>query len=245
MTRLRDVINPPSTGDSKKLQYRSDNSNYMALQGVVDFSMPSVLLNSDFNFLSTAGTTPTTQADGDNFEFIKQWDVVGATAANYTIAPTAYPNNSSIKTGSKYFLHLAVTSFNGDPFYFYQRQLNTVRKYQNRPMTYSIYINNNQSETVAVRCSIYSYFDTGDQLQEGGALYLKPGMNDLTSTINTISIKDKTIGANDYTEFRLNFIDLNSGTADLDIYWVKCEFGKTATPLNVDHYAEEARLTFA
>lgn len=245
MTRLIDLINPPAVNMSADQQYQNANSTFESLQGMVDFAMPSVLLNPDFNFLSGKGTTPTTQADGDNVEFVSKWFVFGASNATYTITPASYANNATQRTGSVYYVHLEVATYNGGAFYFYQRQAVTVRKYQDRPMMQSLFVNNNQDTVIGVRFDIYTYLDTADALQSAGTLYLQPGLNDLSSLIETVSLQDLTVGAANCTEFRLNFSDLNAGTADLDIYWIKSEFGKMATPLNIDHYAEEARLAYA
>jgi hypothetical protein len=212
---------------------------------MVEFTMPSILLNPDFNFLSGAGTTPTTQANGDNFEFIQQWFVVGASAATYTITPTAYANNALQRTGSLYYVHHVVTTYDGNPFYFYQRQTNTVRKYQARALTYTLIAENNTDEVIGVYFDIVSYYDPSSKTKSGAMIYLQPGMNELTSTIETQSLDGITVGATNYTEFRLNFSDLPSGTANINIYGIKCEFGKIGTPLNIDHYLEAARLSYA
>jgi hypothetical protein len=84
---------------------------------------------------------------------------------------------------------------------------------------------------VKVRGDIYSHYDPDEKLFSGKPKLLQPGMNIISNTVLTESLKDKTVGANPYTEFRLSFIDLIDGTADLEIYQIKCEFGMLRTML--------------
>jgi hypothetical protein len=233
MTFFKDLLNPPPTkGDNWHDIYNFFNSSHAALSSLGALSNQSVLSNSNFATLGPGGLTPTTQADGDDFEFIGDWFVVGATAANYTITPTAYPTNSTVKSASDYYVKVQVTSFNNNPFYFYQRQAATVRKYQEDYFTYGLQIKNNQNKSIKVRTDIYSYYDPSNQLKTGRAIYLQPNqVTTIASNLQTQSLQGLTVGAGNYTEFRFDFIDLYDGTADIDIYLIKCEFGTISTPL--------------
>ena len=138
MSFLKDLFNPPNPEKPDvEDQYRFDNGVFTTLDALTYIMNPSVALNADFSTLGASGTTPITQADGDGAEFSDDWNVFGASNATYTITPTAYPTGaitgtspSTIPTASGYYIHVDVTTHNGDPFYFYQRQNNTIRKYQ-------------------------------------------------------------------------------------------------------------------
>jgi hypothetical protein len=233
MSRLRDLINPPSAKWAANDQELYDylNSVYECLNGLLYVQNPTVLTNSNFNTLSAKGLNPTVPADGDDTEFIGDWFVVGASVADYVITPTVYANNSTVQSASPYFVHVEVLDYTAGDFYFYQRQMSTVRKYQKNFLTYGLQAINNQNKSIKARFDIYIYYDTGDSLKQGAAIYLEPGFNEITSTLLTDSLNGLTVGAGNYTEFRFNFLDLYDGTADIDLNLIKCEFGKISTPL--------------
>src|SRR3569623_277245 len=111
MSFLKDLINPPPTQGSLSDHYKFFNSMHQTLNGLTSVRNPTILLDSNFAELSAKGMNPTTPADGDNTEFMKNWFVFGASAADYTITPTAYAANSTIKSASLYYPHHVVTSF--------------------------------------------------------------------------------------------------------------------------------------
>lgn len=230
MTFLVDILNPPPVTKDSDL-YKFLENQHSGLNALRYLKNDSVLANSDFNTLSAKGLTPTTQADGDDVEFIGDWFVKGATNANYTLTPTVYPTNSIVKSASNHYVHVQVTSHNGNEFYFYQRQNSTVRKYQKDYFTYGINIKNKQNKAIKVRLDIYTYYDTGNKLTQGKPIYLQPGNNLFASTLLTNTLDSVTVGAGNYTEFRFNFIDLFDGTADIEMYQIKCEPGQISTPL--------------
>jgi hypothetical protein len=230
MTFLVDILNPPPVTKDSGL-YKFLNDQHQGLNSLRFLKNDSVLTNSDFNTLSAAGLTPTTQADGDNFEFIGDWFVFGASNADYTITPTVYPANSTVKSASAHYVDAVVTSHNGDAFYFYQRQTATVRKYQKDYFTYGINIKNNQNKAIKVRLDIFTFYDPTSKLTTGKPIYLQPGNNLIASTLLTDTLDGITVGAGNYTEFRFNFIDLFDGTADIEMYQLKCEPGQISTPL--------------
>jgi hypothetical protein len=232
MTFLINLINPPPTQGDIKDHYRFFNSVTNSLQGLTSVSNPSVVTNANYATLGPHGVTPTTQANGDNYEFIKNWFVVGSTAAAYTITPTLYLLNSTITSASLQYVHVVVSSFNGKPFYFYQRQTDTVRNYQNNKFTYGLMIQNNQNKAIKLRMDMYTFYNPTFNLSEGATFFLQPGLNNLTSTITTQSLHNMTVAAGNYTEFRFNFIDLIDGTADIELYLTKCEVGQISTPFS-------------
>src|SRR6185369_13895423 len=176
--------------------------------------------------------TPTTQADCDDVEFIGDWKVFGASDATYTLSPLVYPASSTVKSSSEHYFNASITSLTNGGLYIYQRQLATVRKYQKEYFTYGLIIKNNSDKDVSIITSIYSYYDTGESLKNATTIYLKPGLNQIPSSVEiTESLADKTVGAANYTEFRIRFLDIFDSVANLDFYQVKCEFGKISTPL--------------
>ncbi len=230
MSFLKDLINPPPTQGTISDHYKFFNSVNNSLLGLTSVQNPSILTNSDFNTLSAKLLNPTIPSDGNDVEFIGSWKVFGDTAAAYVITPTVYAANSTVKTSSDHFVHNVVTTANGQPFYFYQRQAGTVRKYQQDNFTYGLMINNNQDKAIKLRMDIFTFYDPSSSMKNGSTFFLQPGMNQLTSTVLTDSLKGIAVGAGNYTEFRINFVDLIDGTADIDLYQIKCEFGKISTP---------------
>lgn len=239
MSFLVDLFNPPNPAKpSVEDQYKFDNGVFDSLNGLTYIMNPSVTTNANFNTLGSSGTAPVTQASGNNAEWSSNWKVVGAGVATYSLTSTAYPlgaitsdSPSTIPTSSGYFERVVISGYTTSGLYFYQRQNNTVRTYQKNFLTYGLWIRNNQNSVKKIRMEVYSYYDTSDNLQADNTIYLQPGLNKVTSQVTTEGLAGKTIGAGNYTEFRLSFLDLVDGTANLDIYQIKCEFGKVSTLL--------------
>lgn len=234
MPKFKDIINPPSIQiiDDQEQLYRNLESINQFLDGLLTISNPPQTLNSGFATLSAQGMTPTTQADGDNFEFIGNWFVVGATQATYVLTPTQYPNNSPIVSGSPYFMNNVVSTYSGNGMYFYQRQAGMVRKFQEQFITLTLRANNNGLNTIRLRFDFNFFLNPSTVAYEGGALYLEPGYSEVTTTLKTASLRNQTVGSGNYVEFRLSFVDLPGGTANFDLYSIKGEFGKIGTPLS-------------
>lgn len=238
MSFLADLFNPPQNKPKPSDQYQFDENVYVTLDALTYIMNPSVVTNANFATLGPGGTTPITAGDGDNAEFSDDWKVVGASNATYTITPTAYPTGaitgsspSTIATSSNYYINVEVGTYNGNGLYFYQRENNTVRKYQQNFLTYGVIIRNNQTKVIKIRMEVYNFYDPSSSLLADNTIYLQPGLNKITSQVNTVTLSGLTIGAGNYTEFRLSFIDLVDGTADIDLYQIKCEFGKVSTLL--------------
>lgn len=227
MTFLSDLHNPPPVKGSLEEHYQFFNSTNDMQQATFYISNPTVLTNGNFS----AGGATITQADGDGATFFTDWKVQGASVATYTLTPTNYPANSTIQSASATFSRVQISAYTSGDFYFYQRQ-STVRKYQQSPLTYGIQIKNNLSSTVKIRMDIYSFYDGSTPvLKMGKPIYLKQGITKITSTILTDSLRDLTVGAAPYTEFRLTILDLGASTADFEMYYIKCEFGTISTIL--------------
>jgi len=239
MSFLADLFDPPNPHKpTVEDQYQFDNGVHDTLNGLTYVMNPSVVTNANFNTLGPSGTAPVTQGAGDNAEWSSTWKVVGAGVATYTLTSTAYPlgaitssSPSTVPTSSGYYEKVVISGYTTSGLYFYQRQNNTVRTYQKNFLTYGLWIRNNQNSVKKIRMEVYSYYDTSDNLQADNTVYLQPGLNRVTSQVTTEGLAGKTIGAGNYTEFRLSFLDLVDGTADLDIYQIKCEFGKVSTLL--------------
>lgn len=231
MSFLIDLLNPISSDASRQQQYLFNNTVYDNLEGLQYSMNPSVITDADFS----SGGVLVTQADGDNAEFFDDWFVVGSAVANYTLTPTNYPSNSLVQSASATFSRVQISNYTTTGLYFYQRQTNTVRKYQKNYLTYGLIINNNQTKVIAVEAQIFSFYNPSSSLVRRGTLFLQPGLNRMTTTLKTQSLEGISVGASPYTEFRLSFVDLFDGTADLNIYQIKCEFGGVSTLLNQEN----------
>lgn len=234
MTMVADLIAPaPLDSEDKDYIYRFYNSTFDLLNNMlITTGLPSVVLTPDFSVLGSGGLTPTTQAAGDNAIFMANWAVVGAANATYTITPTPYPTNSVEQRGSPYYVHFVVSTYNNNGLYFYQRLPNTVRRFQKQYFSYLLRVNNNTTTTITGRLDIFSNYNSATYNAQGKTISIEPGINQISSSILTQSLNGLTIGASDYTEFRFNFITLPGGTADLNFYLLKCEYGTMSTPYN-------------
>lgn len=233
MPRFQDIINPPTEQTSKDPEqlYRNMDSVYQFLDGMITISNPTETLNADFKTLGVGGLTPTTQADGDDVEFIGDWFVVGATVANYILTPTPYPANSSVVSASPYFVKVVVSSYSGDGLSFYQKQMGLIRKFQTQFITMTLSATNNTIVPITLRFSVMLNLDPGNILLEGGLLYLKAGYNIINTTLKTPTLRDQTVGAAASVQFNLDFVNF-AASQDFDLYSIKAEFGKISTPLN-------------
>ncbi len=232
MPRLSDLLNRPSPNMSADDQFKFNTSVWDVLEGLFAVSNTSETTNANFVTLSAQGTTPTTEADGDDFEFIQDWFVVGSTVADYSLTATLYPDNSEVQSASDYYVNVVVTDYDGSGLYFYQKQDNSVRKYQNQLITVTINANNNQSSKIKLRMNMFVNYGTTSELIEGRPFYLEPGLNNLYTTLEIPSLRGKTVTGANYIELRLDFAELYDGTADFDLYLIKSEFGKISTSLN-------------
>lgn len=230
MTYLADLLDPISPDTENTYDFLNDVSD--ALVGIsTGMINPAITTNSNFATLGTNGTTPITPGDGDGAEFSAGWNVQGAANADYILTPTPYPSNSVIQSASGYYINLTTSTFT-NPFYIYQRQLNTVRQYQKNNLSFNTWINNNTDTVVKVMVSVNSFYNPSSNLVNGAAIYLQPGLNKISSTILTQGLSGIAVGASPYTEFRLNILAVaGDGTCNLDIYLFKGEFGTLSTQL--------------
>lgn len=228
MSFLNELLNPPTPDASKDTQYLFDNSVHDSLQALAYSMNPSVITDPDFS----SGGVLKTQADGNNAEFFDDWFVFGAGTATYTLNPVNYPANSVIQTAAPTYSHVQISGYGGSGLYFYQRQPLTVRKYQKTYLTFGMIMFNNQSKNIQLDPQIFSFYNPSSSLKRKSSFFLKPGFNKVTSTILTDSLDGISVGGSPYTEFRLAFLDLGDGTADINIYQIKCEFGVASTLLN-------------
>lgn len=231
MTKLVDLINPPSTSRELVDHSKFFNDQFEAIKAMRYLRNDSLLTNGDFRTPAGTGLTPTTNAQGNNAVVVQDWQVFGSTAATYTITPTLYPANSTINSFSSQYLNVSISGFSGLPLYIYQRQPNTVRQYQQNYLTYSLLAKNNGAEQVGLRFDIYFNYGASDSLLSSGIIYLQPGQTmNPTATFTTKSLQGISVTSANYTEFRLNFVSMPTGTANIDIYNIKCELGELGTP---------------
>ena len=202
----------------------------------------ALTLNPDFNFTRTKGTTPTTQADGDDAEFVEQWNVVGATGGNtYTITPTAYTLPAENLTGSKFFVNVNISAMPNAPIYFYNvnysSDFDTAILYQRRQIALSMQINNNLSTQPLVRFRAVT--DISNQTTTGRALYIKPG---LTNVGDTLDLPELDAASGDFTQLQLVIEDLGGPSADIDLKYIKAEIGSNSYNLGVNHTLEKLKI---
>jgi len=233
------------TQDSKTLSHLYElyfsrvQNNINATLGIPN---PSETINPDYNFIRTKGLTPTTQADGDDAEFVEQWNVVGATGGNmYTLTPTAYPSDSSNLLGSKNYVNVSITAMPTAPIYFYNvnysSDFNTAFKYQEKNLTFSAQISNNTSNRTKIRFSVYTD-GTGD-IYNSGAIFLDPGLNKISKNIQVGSLNP---GSGSFSQLRVLVDDLGGASADFDLQYVKVEFGENPSLLGINHTLEKIRI---
>lgn len=228
MSFIADLLNPPQPNMNAQAQYKFDNSVNDMLQALAYEMNPSVISNADFS----AGGATITQANGDGAVFFTGWQVQGASLATYALTPTNYPSASNIKTKSLTYSHVAISGYTANSgLFLYQRQVNTVRQFQSNNLTFGLIINNNQNKTIQLTSQIFNYYDTTSSLNQSSIIFLKPGLNRISNTIKTNNLP-ASVGTSPYVDFRLEFLDLGDGTADINIYQCKCEFGTASTLLN-------------
>lgn len=199
---------------------------------------PHLVLNPDFNWSRTKGTTPTTS----NGEFVEQWDV-DAGGATFSITPTNYTSTTnSSGTGSELYPAIRISVTTANDFEIYQTSSNNIQKYQDKQLAFSIRIFNNNSDPVKAKFKVD--FDTDndtviDVTSESKAVYIQPGIQDIVMRVDTPVIA--TDNQTNTVYLKLVFFDL-SGTPSLDLYFIKPEFATDSTPLVVDHIQEKVLI---
>lgn len=210
--------------------YQFLNMVYDALNALSSVSNISVLANANFNTLGSNGYTPITQSNGDGASFVSSWNVFGASNADYSIGPDPYPLNSTIISTSLQFSNITISSYTSGDVYIYQQIDGNIRQFQSQPLTFTLQCYNNQSVPIKVIFDIFTYYDTTSLLLSSREMILVPGLNAHVRSINMPSLAGITVGMGPYTQFRIRFTELNAGTANLDIYLLKCESGVLSTP---------------
>jgi hypothetical protein len=210
-------------------RYKLETSLYDTIDSLADVSNVSEVTNADFSALSGQGQSPTTESDGDDFEFVDNWFIVGATQATYSIVAQDYPDNSEIQSKSNYFLDIDISTYTGSGLYFYQRRSDGVRYLQNRVITFTVIATNNLTDDVKLRGAVvFDYAGTSDILEER-PMYFSSGENEISISVTTPSLRNKTVNPGSFVEFRLSFENLLGGVADLDLHQIKVEIGKLST----------------
>lgn len=232
MSFLKDTINPPPVNDDAD-DYKFNDAQNRGLSGLQYLSNPALSANSNFATLGTNGTTPVTQASGDNAEFSYDWNVYGASTGEYSITPVLYPLNSTVKSASAYYINLIFTNFiAGSEFYLYQRIPSSVRQFQQSYYTFGVGYRNIGSDIIGARCDILSYYDPTSYLVRGSPFQMQPSQKtrEISTTLVTQSLQDLTVNSGNYTDFRFNITNVPHGTCNLELYIIKCEHGIYTTP---------------
>lgn len=211
------------------------------LNDVIQRGDDGLLLNPDFNWCRTNGTTPTTQADGDDYSFIEQWAVFGATGNNYTITPTAYPSDSANPSGSKYFSNFNISTL-ANEFYIYNinynGNFNQAQKFQSNTSALSMQLTNHGDNSLFMRFGVKIQGITDEIM--GKRLTIQPGKGKYFTTIAIPALKGSTAASNAYAQFRLHVEPIPADkTANFDLNYVKSEIASLATNINVNHIAQK------
>lgn len=215
----------------------------LAAAGLINRELPSILLNSDFNILSTNGTTPVTPAQGSNYEVIKQWFLVNGGGTNsYTLTPTAYSNVPEDANLSNYFLNVSITDQNS-PLYLYNvnysqtGKFNSLSQFNSVPVTFSFAANNNTENPVAVWFTVY-FSNTAQELSSKVA-YLPAGYTNSAVSLAAIDLTGVGYSPADYAQIRCYVQQVNGDPVDLDINYLKAELADTASYLAINPVLEQ------
>ena len=207
------------------------------------YGYPSLCLNSNF-YWNRAIATPVTQADGDNAFFSEKWQIFGASNATYTLTRTTFPANNEDNSGSIYYINVDVSAWNGNDLYFFQKQdgAQFLRLYQNRNIYLSTKIDNSQTDLDSMNFEIFVYYDTGSETYQSAIFHLEEGINYVAGQIQLPFLDTASIGGSPYIEFRLRFNNLNDGTADFNLIYIKAEMSDSPTPFYMDAALEKTRI---
>lgn len=210
------------------------------LNDIINRGDDGLLLNPDFNWCRVNGTTPTTQADGDDYQFIEQWAVFGATNNTYTITPTAYTQNETNPSGSKYFPNFNISSLMDDFYIYninYSPDFNLAQKFENNVVALSMQITNKTPNKISMRFGAKIEGITDEIMGEG--LTIASGIGKYFTTIKIPSLRGLGASPNAYAQFRLHIERLGSTSTNFDLNYIKAEIASLATNINVNHIAQK------
>lgn len=195
-------------------------------------------LNPDFHWSRTKGNTPTV-ADG---EVVEQWNVI-SNGMTFSATPTYYTNTTfSSQTGSARYINLAITSANSSDFIFKQKIAKGVSSLQNKDMTFSLGIKNNDSNPIDGL--FYVGFDldnngTDDYTTTSKKFSIKSGMQNLNLQLRCPKIASENY--NNQITFALKLNNLIN-SSNIDLFYIKPEISGYKTPAYVDHTIEKLRI---
>jgi len=218
------------------------NDIYKASASLVQRGMPYILRNPDYNILSANGTTSVTPSEGSDYEVVSNWYLINGGGSNsYSVTPTAYTEVPFSPTGSNYYLNFNVDALT-NLLYLYNLNystsgnFNSLGKFSGQKVTFSTIIRNNATTSPQIS---FSADVGGIEEKETPGIFLQPeSYNLIAETMELPTLMDTTL-AGQNTQFRFNIKDLNGGTADFDVYYIKAEMSNLATPLNIDHTLEQ------
>jgi hypothetical protein len=231
--QFRPITLPPTEGLPQPwLSWLNDLHRRVKNSGAL--SNDHTVLNPDFHWY---GTTITSDGQACN-----PWAIT-SNGATFTSTPTAYTStNNNADTGSKQYINLAITAGTGGNFEFHQQADNKLSRYQNKRVTLSSKVTNNNSDPV--KAHFYVGVDTNasgtdDHVQTSGTFDLASGLNVPTASFDIPRIE--TDNQNNKVNIKL-ILENVTQPSDLDLHYIKDEFSSSPTVLNVDHSLEKYRI---
>jgi len=199
------------------------------------------VLNPDFNWSRTVGNTPTV----GNGEFVEQWDVdVGGMTS--TVTPTFYTSTfNNARTGSERYVNFNVTAVTANEYQIYQEALNELNKFEGKTITFSSLIKNNGSNSNKLKFHVGFYVNndgTEDFITENRGIFVSPSTGRAELITSTFQCPlESTDNQNNNVLIKLIVFDATAAF-DFDLYFIKPEFSKFATPLYVDQTLEKLKI---
>jgi len=193
--------------------------------------------NPDFNFLTTAGTTPITNLDPSDTEIVKNWFAVFGGGNTFSITPTAYTTNGYYGTGSRYYLNLNVSNLVSEIQLYnlnYNNYSNSIAKYSNQIVSLSGIFLNNLTNFPEIS---FTASDNTGILAETPSIVLEPGYNLVNIQMQIPDLSEESADVSNPLIFNTN-LKKTDGTCDTNIYYLKSEISDSASPLIIDHNLE-------
>lgn len=196
-----------------------------------------VVLNPDFNWSRTKGSTPTV-ADG---EFVEEWNVK-ANGMTFSITPTFYTSTTNgSNSGSERYVNVDITVINTNEFILYQSVPKMLSAFESKTMTFSSSIYNNGA---AFNVKFYVGFDmtgggTDSYSAESRNIRIDSGYNEINAQFRTPAVA--TDNQTNVITLAMKLVNLTN-VVDADVFFIKPEFSREPTPLYVNHTIEKLKI---
>lgn len=199
----------------------------------------ALVLNPDFHWSRVIGNTSTT-TDG---EFVEKW-FVKSNGSAFTITPAFYTSTiNNAETGSQRYINVSIPTPSSNDFEIYQSFPNYLSKYHNRKIVCTALLKNNNSNRHNLR--FYAGFDTNndgtdDYSVRGKTVRIEGDQKEqITALLETPTIN--TDNQNNTVRLKLLLTELDSAV-DINIFYIKFEFGLKPSDIVIDHILEKVRI---